>query len=95
MKFNYCYEQTTSAQIKGSKGTIRSMNKLQCSTFNKKDGKNMPTVKTLTKRAWFCGSILSKNTLLCNLCCSTCGFLAKTFRMSATTFCIEENFKGS
>lgn len=41
----------------------------------------------LTKRAWFSGVTLSRNTLLCNLCCSTWGFLDKTLRMSATIFC--------
>lgn len=41
----------------------------------------------LTMRAWFSGVTFSRNTLLCNLCCSTWGFLDKTLRISATIFC--------
>lgn len=44
----------------------------------------------LTKRAWFSALIFSRKTLLCNLCCSTWGFFAKTLRMSATIFCTEK-----
>lgn len=48
------------------------------------------TNELLTRRAWFSGSILSRNTRLCSLCCSTCGFFAKTLRISATMFCQKE-----
>ena len=47
----------------------------------------MNTNHILTRRAWFSGSMLSKKTLLWSFCCSTWGFLAKTFLISATMLC--------
>ena len=42
--------------------------------------------KTHTKGAWFSKLTLSRKTLLCNLCCSSWGFLAKNLRITATIF---------
>ena len=47
----------------------------------------------ITIRAWFSGLMLSKNTLLCSLLCSTWGCLAKTFLISATIFWINKIFQ--
>lgn len=60
--------------------------KLNNKQINNINGQN----KGLTISAWFSGLTSSRKTLLCNLCCSTWGFLAKTLRISATIVCMKK-----